>query len=942
MNIHMGVPSGLKKANYIRMKKLFFSLLAILTIASCKSDLIKVDGLLCEYLENPQGVDITHPRFSWQLKSGARGVKQYAWKLIVGDNAADVGRGAGNCWDSGKNVSRSTVNLAYDGIPLESNRTYYWRVCVWGDTGDSAWSSPVWFTTGLLDSADWKAGWISVKEDIIHESPVLRKEFSLPKRIEQATAFVTACGFYEFYLNGEKVGDHLLDPGITDYRKTILYSTYDVTRMLKKGKNAAGAMLGNGAWNMRKAENRYSWGEERTFGNPCLLVQIHVTYTDGTNELIGSDESWKYTAGPVTFNNLYGGEDYDARREQQGWLSPGFDDSGWTNAVRVKKPGGKLRSQLMPPIRVTATLRPVAQTNPEPGVFLFDLGQNIAGWWRIQVKGKPGQTVRIRGAETLNDSLFPKPLGPADRLSGKFNYHAQAWTDYTLKSDEVEKYEPHFFYTGFRYIEVRTTDGENPALLRAEGRVVHSALEENGSFECSDTLLNRIHAAGKWSQIGNTFSYPTDCPHREKGAYNGDGQVIAETSMHDFRMAAFYTKWLNDMRDSQQANGRIPNTSPTLVGGMGGGVAWGSAYILIPWWMSHYYHDMRILKEHYPTMRKYLFYLKSLGTQDENPGERFIINNFDGYWYSLGEWCAPGQSDCPNHAVVNTFYYYYNSRVLSEIAGMLGKEGDSWYFSALADSIKRAYNEKFFQPETGRYGTSQTYQTYQLISLTGGMVPDGARRRVLQTIVDDLNQRDNHLNTGIIGTKYLWPVLVNGGQVNLAYEVSRQTSWPGYGFWLANGSTTLLEEWSGEHSHNHQMFGSITEYFYKYLAGIQSPMEDNTAVGYSHIHLQPFIPDSLKAAKATLETMAGTVVSDWKKEKDTFLYQVAVPANTTATVVFTLTGENNQVLSEGKREVWENGSFKEGAPGINSAEEQSGRLRVHIGSGKYAFRLRHF
>ena len=321
---------------------------------------------------------------------------------------------------------------------------------------------------------------------------------------------------------------------------------------------------------------------------------------------------------------------------------------------------------------------------------------------------------------------------------------------------------------------------------------------------------------------------------------------------------------------------------------MGGGVAWGSAYILIPWWMHHYYNDTRVLKEHYPNMKEYLHYLKKLGSKDEDPSEPFIIDNFDGYWYSLGEWCAPGQNDCPNHAVVNTFYYYFNSVLLSKIAGILGHSEDANYYRALADTVKQNFNRKFFDPETALYGTEETYQTYQLLALVGDLVPEGYREKVFQTVVDDIKERGNHLNTGIIGTKYLWPVLVMGGENELAYRVATQTTYPSFGYWINNNSTTLIEKWSGEHSHNHQMFGSITEYFYKFLAGIQSPMEGNTEKGYQNIHIEPYVPKELKYVNATVETVAGTVVSNWKQEPDSFAHQVSIPANTTATLAIPL------------------------------------------------------
>ncbi|MCY1720956.1 family 78 glycoside hydrolase catalytic domain [Prolixibacteraceae bacterium Z1-6] len=896
--------------------------------------------LKVEYLSNPMGIDTNKPRFSWKLHSDERNINQTAYQLIISESKEEIGKKIGRIWDSGKVASNETVNIEYNGKPLQSNTNYYWRVGVSIDDEKYTWSEPAFFHTGILDEEEWKAKWITIKDEITNQSPFLRKGFNVNKKIEQAVVYVTAVGFYEFFLNGEKVGDHVLDPGITDYRKTILYSTYDVTEQLQEGINVAGALLGNGAWNFIKTEGRWSWGRRGTsFGNPALWVQLMITYSDGSREMIVSDNTWKTAASPISFNNLYGGEDYDAREELSGWSTADFDDSDWQNAAIAEKPTGDLKSQMMPPIKVVQTLEPVKQTHPEPGVYLFDLGQNIAGWWRMEVEGEPGQVIRIRGAETLNDSLFSKTLEEGDKLSTKFRYHANTWTDYTIKSNKQEVYEPRFFYSGFRYIEVTSNDNKDLPGLKVTGRVVRSANEINGTFESSDSLLNQIHRAGVWSQMSNMQSYPTDCPHREKGAYNGDGQVIAETSMHDFHMASFYTKWINDMRDSQEENGRIPNTSPVLVGGMGGGVAWGSAYILIPWWMNHYYQDNRILEEHYPSMKRYVNYLKELGTKDEDPSEPFIIDNFDGYWYSLGEWCAPGESDGPNHPVVNTFYYYNNNLLLSKIAAVLGHDEDALYYKNLSDTVKQHFNRKFFNPETALYGTEEAYQTYQLIALIGNVVPDGYRDKVFQTIVEDIKMRDDHLNTGIIGTKYLWPALVQGGENELAYRVATQTTWPSFGYWLKNDATTLLEKWSGENSHNHQMFGSITEYFYKFLAGIQSPMEGNTTKGYKNIHIAPYIPPGLDFVNASLETVAGKVSSNWKKETDVFTHDIIVPANSSATIALPLSGFNDVVVYEGEEKIWDNNNFVEGVTGVTQAKVEENSLMIKTGSGNYRFRV---
>jgi alpha-L-rhamnosidase len=892
-------------------------------------------------MDDPRGIDMDDPRFSWTLSGDERGTSQEAYHILVADNKQSLKDNNGNFWDSGKNESGKSVNIAYDGEPLQSSTQYYWKVQVWDQNGEkSGWSEISSFQTGIIKHSDWEAKWIAAA-DTSTSAPLLRKNFELEGKIKKAIAHVTGLGYHEFYLNGNKIGDHVLDPAITNYRKRILYSTYDVTDQLKKGSNVAGFMLGNGALRMKKLENRYSWlGKKREFGPLCAIMQLNISFANGENQIITTDGSWNSTSGPITINHFYGGEDYDARLEKTGWSSPGYDDSEWQNTKIVEGPGGRLDAQLMKPIKVTKTITPVAETNPEPGVFLYDLGQNIPGWWRTKVKGEAGTKVRVRSAETLNDSLFPEPLSAGDQMSTKHDYHANVWSTYTLKGKDTEVYEPRFFYTGFRYLEVKLNDPDKIESLDIEGRVVHSDLKRNGTFSASRPMLNEIHKATIWSQRGNLHGYPTDCPQREKGAYNGDGQVIAETSMHDFHMAAFYNKWLEDMRDAQQKNGRIPNTSPQLVGGHGGGIAWGSAYILLPWWMYQYYNDTRIMENHYPTMKKYIRYLYNLARSDANPQEKLIINDFGGYWDSLGEWCAPGQSDGPNHPVVNTAYYYKDVKLFSQIAETLGKTKDAKRYRKLSDSIATAYNKKFFNANTNLYGTDSTYQTYQILALSFDLVPENHRKAVLQTIVDDINKRDGHLNTGIIGTKYLWSVLANSGHADLAYRIATQTTYPSYGFWLDKGATTLWEKWSGQASHNHQMFGTVDEFFYKFLAGLRAPTDQGTSRGYKHIRIKPFVPDDLSSVEASLETVNGKVASEWENQGESLSLQVTVPVNTTAEICVPLLSKEDIKINEGTETVWEDGSFKSGVNGIKSAGKEENCIVFSVVSGTYQFTLK--
>ena len=899
-------------------------LACILLCCACAQT--EVETLQCEYLDSPAGMDNPRPRFSWTIASSERAVYQNACRLILQDEESGE-----ICWDTGWRESYNTF-LNYEGKELQSNRSYCWQVSA-KINGKEISSKHAWFHTGLLHADDWKAAWITAKKEFVHESPLLRNEFVLEKEVKSAWLYASAAGFYELYLNGKAVSEDKMNPVITDYRKTLLYSVYDARPMLQKGVNTVGAMLGNAACNLRKVQGRFGWFDERSIGRSCFAMQMKIVYEDGSDTLIVTDHQWKSSFGPLTYHNFYNGESYDARLEQEGWSMNSFDDSDWHQVATVHSPGGSLRWQSVP-IKVMETLPTKAATHPAKGKYVFDLGQNIAGWWRVKIKGTAGHTVRIRGSETLNNERFSKNLEEGDTLNFKEPYHSTVWTDYTMKGNEMEIYEPRFFYTGFRYVEVDA--GDELELLEVEGRAVYSALEQKAEWTSSNEMLNSIHRIGLWSMKGNMVGYPTDCPHREKGAYNGDGQVVAEAAMHDFHMIPFYRKWLNDMHDSQEANGRIPNTSPMLVGGMGGGIGWGSAYVLLPWWIYKYYDDKEILREHYPAMKRYLSYLHKLARIDEHPEEPYIINYFDGYWYSLGEWMSPDRGDCPNHAVVNTFYYFYDAKLMSQIAALLGHDDDSQYYRALSDTVKQAFNEKFFSPETNIYGVDSTFQTYQLLALAGDMVPDGHAKGVLQTVADDIRKRNNHLNTGMIGTKYLWSIMSDGGFHELIYKVATQESYPSYGYWLRNNFTTMPEDWAGNISHNHQLFASITEYFYCCLAGIRTPVTGGTTNGYRHIMLQPCMPDSLRSVRAALQTPAGKIVSGWERRNtQEYKYEVTIPANTTATLLLPAT--KHARLTESGKTVWNNGVATDKSRGVLSINASENNLQIELASGKYVF-----
>ncbi|MDZ7720252.1 MAG: family 78 glycoside hydrolase catalytic domain [Balneolaceae bacterium] len=915
----------------------------ILSNCSGSGNSSNVRSLEVEHLTNPIGIDKENPRFSWIYDDEARGAAQSAYRIIVSGSEENLKNEQGDLWDSGKINSSNSVNIRYEGDELESTEKYYWKVRIWDQNGEPAsWSEVQHFQMGLLNEDDWQAQWITTPDSTV-SSPLFRNEFSIDKEIESATAFVTGAGYYEFYLNGEKVGDHVLDPAMTDFRKRILYETYDVTGQLNEGENAWGLWLGNGAFRLKAEEGRWTWyGMNNQFGTPMGIVQLHIQYEDGSNEIIGSNGDWKTDASPIIYNNVYGGEDYDARLEQAGWNTVGFDDSAWQSVEVVDDPDVIMDSQVMPPIRVIETIEPVTQANPGSGTYLYDLEQNIPGWWRLQVEGERGTEIKIRGAETLNNELFPKPLKEGDSLSTKHQYHANVWTTYTLKGEGIETYEPRFFYSGFRYIEVQVDHPEAIESLNIEGRVVHSDLKRTSSFSSSNTLLNQICEAAVWSQRGNLHGYPEDCPHREKGGYNGDGQVIAETSIHDFDMHALYAKWLNDMKDSQYENGRIPNTSPLMLGGVGGGIAWGSAYILLPWWMYQYYEDADLLEEHYESMKDYMAYLENLASEnDENPDEEFIINEFGGYWDSLGEWEAPvHERTGPINPLTNTYYWYLNSLTFAKIAGVLGKDEERAEYLALADTIKNAFNEKFFLPELNLYGTEKPDQGYLLFALSGDMVPEDRRQAVLDHLIHDIQvTSDGHLGTGILGTKHLINFLAEEGREDVIHEAVTKTTFPSWGYWIENGATTLWESWDAESSHNHQMFGTVNEYLYKYLAGIRSPMNDGTSTGYKEIHIKPYIPDDMDWAEASVETVRGTISSRWEKSENNLTLEITIPANTTGKVSIPKLDWSEVQVSEGGDTVWIDGEIVENDAQISGGREGDRFIELDIMSGIYEFEV---
>lgn len=871
---------------------------------------LQVERLRCEYLQNPLGIDALSPRLSWVLQSDERGQKQTAYRILVASSEKKLAANEGDLWDSGKVASDATAQIEYRGQPLTSRQACFWKVCVWDKDGKaSRFSAPAFWEMGLLDTNDWRARWIGLTTNIAERpAPMLRREFALTHKITQARLYICGLGYYELHLNGRKVGDHLLDPGYTRYDKRDLYVTYDVTKFLRQGDNALGVVLGNGWFNVQ-TEAVWDFHKAPWRAAPKLLLSLFVEFADGTTEVIASDENWKGATGPILFDSIYGGEIYDARLEKPGWDRPGYDDEDWERVKIVDAPVGKLAAQIMPAIEADKTVTPVKITNPKPDVYLFDFGQNFAGDAELNVHGPAGTKVNLRYGEQLDtNGMLDQSI--IDMHVKRVNRNQQFQTDsYILKGQGVETWHSRFNYNGFQYVEVTGFPGR-PTLKNLRGIFSHSAVPVAGQFECSNPLLNKIWRATRWSYLSNLQGIPTDCPQREKNGWTGDAHLAAEQGMYNFMPAAVYTKWINDLDDEQQPSGELPGIVPTSGWGYkwGNGPAWDSAFLLIPFYMYQYYGDERILEEHYAGMKRYVDYL----TRKAADG---IVN------LGLGDW-VPFKTQTPVE-ITSTAYYYRDAQIVSLAASLLGKSEAAAEYAALAEKIKNDFNAHFYDANTGVYGNGS--QTSLSCALYQGLVPPENRQRTLNQLVAAVAANHGHIDTGILGAKYLLNALTENDRADVAYQIASQKDEPSWGWWLEQGATTLWEEWNGGGSHNHIMFGDISAWFYKALAGINL---DPAAPGFKHIILKPQPVGDLTFARAEYDSIRGQIVSDWKIENGKFRLKVKIPPNTTATLYLpsTQTGE----IREGNK-------LATTAKGVQSFRQENNCTVFEIASGAYEF-----
>lgn len=731
-------------------------------------------------------------------------------------------------------------------------------------------------------------------------APLFRREFHLSGPVRRARAYVTGLGYYELHLNGCKVGDRVLDPPYTVFGKRVLYSVYDVTDMLRVGRNAIGVILGRGWFNR----------------SPRFILQLNIEYDDGSVTSVVSDDRWKRGKSPILENSLYHGETYDARLEQPGWDLPGFDDSSWEEVEACPSPTERLSCEMIQPIRVTETIEPKSVTCPKEGVWVYDFGQNFSGWCRLTVSGPAGTKVRMRHAEVLY----------SDGTVNQENLRSARATDtYILKGSGVEVYEPRFTYHGFRYVQIEGFPGQ-PDKKTLLGCVVRTDLRQIGHFECSNALINQIQHNAVWGYKTNWHSIPTDCPQRdERQGWMGDAGVAAEVGLYNFDMPAAFNKFLQDIQDQQGEDGRIPDTVPHVWGSNPGDPMWSAAYPVIVWDMYRHTGDQTLLTRHYDSIRRYVEMLAL-----EAPDGILTRNNY-------GDWV--GVVETPKD-LISTGAFYYVTSILKEIARQTGHFKDYRRYRSLCEKIAEAFNSRFFHPESNSYGNGSQFSNAWPLYL--GIVPTEHKKSVVANLIKDIMvSHKGHLSVGFLGARYLPDVLCNEGYPDVAYTIVTQEDYPGWGYMIANGATTIWELWvlavgSGMNSHNHPAFGSISAWFYRAVAGIV-PRHDRG--GFEYFDIKPFLMGDLKEAQASVETVRGIVSSHWKRTGDGIVLEVVIPPNSQAAVWVPTSGLKNPTVTENMTEVWKNGRFVPGVAGINAGTDAGSWIKFEVGSGRYVFRV---
>lgn len=876
-------------------------------------------NLRCDYHINPVGIDVAQPRLSWQIVTPENNFVQQAYEIRVAETAENLQKSNKLVWGTGKVNSSESVNVTYGGPAAKASQRLWWQVRIWdGKNKTSEWSAPAYWESGLVKADEWKASWIRYGQEkdntVSQPSQYFRKEFSLNKKVSSARVYVTALGLYELHLNGKKVGNDLFTPGWTSYKNRIQYQTYDVTSLLG-AKNAIGAIVGDGWYrgNIGFKGQRSYYGDKS-----ALLAQLVVTFTDGTSESVVTDSGWKATTGPIVESDIYNGESYDARRELTGWDQAGYADTKWNPALVYEYGKDKLIAPQGVPVQAIEEIKPVKLLKTPKGETVLDMGQNMVGVVRLKVKGNNGDKVVIKYAEVLDKA-------------GNFytdNLRAAKCTDtYILKGGGEEVFQPRFTFHGFRFVKLEGLVAE-PSLDQVTGVVIHSAMAPTGTFSCSDSLINKLQHNIQWGQKGNFVDVPTDCPQRdERLGWTGDAQVFSMTAAFNFDVAAFYTKWMKDFTADQLENGKVPHVIPDVLNGGGGATAWADASLIVPWTVYQVYGDKRILADQYKSMKGWVEYMhkragdKNLWTGDEHYGD----------WLAFATTSSSYPGATTEKDLIATAYYAYSSKLLSQIATILGKTEDATFYSNLSDAVKKAFIDEFVT-KNGRV-VSHTQTAYSL-ALAFNLLPENLKKNAAAYLAADVKKM-GHLTTGFVGTPLLCKTLSETGNEDLAFMLLNRKKYPSWLYPVTQGATTIWERWDGQkpdgtfqdvgmNSFNHYAYGAIGEWLYKHVAGLDL---DPQHPGYKHFLLYPHPGGDLTKASAELKSMYGLIKSSWNLSKDQFTYEVTIPANTSATVTLPHADLTkvlmNQLPLSGNKNC--------------KAEQKGDETIVELGSGNYQF-----
>lgn len=890
-------------------------ILLVISLFSCNVDPEKSipEDLRCEHMFNPLGMDNPHPRLTWRMDDERMGAAQTSFSIFIGTDSAEVADGTGNIWESGK-VDSDRNLVVYDGDSLKPFTKYYWTVRTWGHARKKSDVSPVaFFETGMMDQMNWKGAWISDSRDVnLKPAPYFRKEFTTKENVRDARVYIAVAGLYELYINGEKIGDHRLDPAYTRFDRRNLYVTHDVTSQVKNGPNAIGVLLGNGWYNHQSTAVWY-FHEAPWRARPNFCAELHITYTDGSKDIISSGTDWKTSLSPVTFNSIYTAEHYDARLEQQGWNVPGFDDSKWKNSMAVSAPSNKITSQTFHPIRISEEIPAKSMTRFDGRTWVYDLGRNIAGISSLTVTGEEGTVIRLKHSERVY------PSGRADQSNIDVHYRPTDDSDpfqtdiFILSGKGEETFMPKFNYKGFQYVEVTSSRPLNLTKESLKGYFMHSDVPPRGNINSSDTLLNKIWWATNNSYLSNLYGYPTDCPQREKNGWTGDAHIAIETALYNFDGITVYEKWLQDHRDEQQPNGVLPAIIPTSGWGYhwANGPDWTSTIAIIPWNIYLFYGDPTLLEQCYDNIKRYVDHITEMSPSGLTD-------------WGLGDW-IPIKSVSPKE-LTSSIYYYTDALILSKAADILNRKEDNVKYSALASKIRDAINVNYLDTASGIYGNG--LQTEQSAPLQWGIVPDEAKARVADNLAKSIMNNGGKMDVGLLGTKAILNALSENGYADLAFELATRDKFPSWGWWIANGATTLYENWpidsKSDISMNHIMFGEIGAWMYKSLGGI---FPDENAPGFKNVILKPDFVKGLDMFEAEHDGPFGKILSSWKRENGNIIYDVIIPPNSTATVNLMA----SQILEDGRR--LSSNRF------IGAEENEDGSQTLRLSAGKYSFTI---